>query len=89
MRCDRGRGRTYDGNLFGFSLHKGVDLRGRNGRACIDFSDFPEIDWSSPSTFPMHFHDGDQATVVAAPCAMALEQGWRDFLAFVQRTMDA
>jgi hypothetical protein len=39
------------------------------------------------SAFPFHFHDGDQNTVVAAPFALTLEQGFREFMAFVQRTM--
>jgi len=38
-------------------------------------------------TFPFHFHDGDQDTVVAAPFAQALEEGFREFMTFVQQTM--
>jgi hypothetical protein len=51
------------------------------------YDNFPDINWSDVLTFPFHFHDGDQETVVAAPFALALEQGFREFMAFVQRTM--
>ena len=40
--------------------------------------------WSRVATFPAHFHDGDQDTVVAAPFTLTLEQGFREFMAFVQ-----
>ena len=36
---------------------------------------------------PLYFHDGDQNTVVTAPFAQTLKQGFREFMAFVQRTM--
>ena len=51
------------------------------------YDNFPDTNWSGVSTFPFHFHDGDQNTVVAAPFAPILEQGFREFMAFVQRTM--
>jgi len=50
------------------------------------YDNFPDTNWSDASTFPYHFHDGDQNTVVAAPFAPTLEQGFREFMAFVQRT---
>ena len=53
------------------------------------YDNFPDTNWSSVSTFPAHFHDGDQDTVVAAPFATDVEQGFREFMAFVQRTMRA
>lgn len=48
------------------------------------YDNFPDINWSGVTTFPAHFHDGDQDTVVAAPFAVTLEQGFREFMAFVQ-----
>ena len=51
------------------------------------YDNFPDTNWSGVSTFPFHFHDGDQNRVVAAPFAQALEEGFREFMAFVQRTM--
>jgi hypothetical protein len=51
------------------------------------YDNFPDTNWSGVSTFPFHFHEGDQDTVVAAPFAPALEQGLREFMAFVQRVM--
>ena len=53
------------------------------------YDNFPDTNWSDVSTFPFHFHDGDQDTVVAAPFAPTLEQGFREFMIFVQRTMSA
>jgi len=52
------------------------------------YDNFPDTNWSGVSTFPFHFHDGDQNTVVAAPFAPTLEQSFREFMAFVQRKMD-
>lgn len=52
------------------------------------YDNFPDTNWSGVSTFPFHFHNGDQNMVVAAPFAPALEQGFREFIAFVQRTMN-
>ena len=49
------------------------------------YDNFPDTNWSGVSTFPFHFHDGDQNTVVAAPFAPTLEQGFREFMAFVQQ----
>lgn len=73
-------------------------LRGRFGfhweRRHLDgriyrYDNFPDTNWSGVSTFPFHFHDGQQNTVIAAPFAPTLEQGFREFMAFVQRTMGA
>lgn len=52
------------------------------------YDNFPDTNWSGLSTFPSHFHDGDQDTIVDAPFAPTLQQGFREFMAFVQRTMD-
>lgn len=51
------------------------------------YDNFPDTNWAGVSTFPFHFHDGDQDTVVAAPFAQTLEQGFREFMTFVQRMM--
>ena len=51
------------------------------------YDNFPDTNWSSVATFPAHFHDGDQDTVVDAPFSSPLEQGFREFMAFVQRGM--
>ncbi len=72
-------------------------LRGRFGfhweRQRLDgriyrYDNFPDTNWAGVSTFPYHFHDGDQNTVIAAPFSSTLEQGFREFMAFVQRTMN-
>lgn len=69
-------------NRFGFHWER-QHLDGRIYR----YDNFPDTNWVGVSTFPFHFHDGDQNTVVAAPFAPTLEQGFREFMAFVQRTM--
>jgi hypothetical protein len=51
------------------------------------YDSFPDTNWSGVSTFPFHFHDGDQGTVVAAPFALSLEQGFREFMLFVRQKM--
>ena len=50
------------------------------------YDNFPDTNWTGVSTFPHHFHNGDQNTVIAAPFAPSLEQGFREFMTFVQRT---
>lgn len=51
------------------------------------YDNFPDTNWSAVTTFPLHFHDGDQSNVVAAPFDPNLEQGFREFMAFVQQQM--
>jgi hypothetical protein len=69
---------------FGFHWeHRHVDGR------IYRYDNFPDTQWSVVSTFPYHWHDGDQDTVVAAPFAMSIEQGFREFMRFVQRTLGA
>lgn len=51
------------------------------------YDNFPDTNWSHVSTFPFHLHDGDQDNVVAAPFARSREQGFREFMAFVERAM--
>jgi len=51
------------------------------------YDNFPDTNWSSVATFPFHFHEGDQSTVIVAPFAPIAEQGFREFMAFVQRMM--
>ena len=52
------------------------------------YDNFPDTDWAEVSTFPFHFHAGSQGKVVAAPFAITLDQGFRDFMAFVQQTLE-
>jgi hypothetical protein len=68
---------------FGFHWER----RHLDGRV-FRYDNFPDTDWSALSTFPMHFHDGDQGNVIAAPFAEDLEQGFREFMNFVRRTME-
>jgi hypothetical protein len=51
------------------------------------YDNFPDTNWAGVSTFPFHFHDGDQNTVVATPFDLSLEQGFREFMAFVQQKL--
>jgi len=48
------------------------------------YDNFPDTNWNAVPTFPLHFHDGDQGIVAAAPFASNLEQGFREFMTFVQ-----
>lgn len=73
--------RTLPGR-FGFHWER-RHLDGRIYR----YDNFPDTNWSGISTFPFHFHDGDQDVVIAAPFALTIEQGFREFMAFVQRTV--
>jgi hypothetical protein len=64
---------------------------GRRELACPSrlcyYDNFPDTNWSQVSTLPFHFHNGDQNVVAAPPFALTLEQGFREFMAFVQRAM--
>lgn len=51
------------------------------------YDNFPDTDWSDVSTFPFHFHDGDQNQVIAAPFSPSIEPGFREFMVFVQRKL--
>jgi hypothetical protein len=51
------------------------------------YDNFPDVNWSNISTFPFHFHDGDQHTVVDAPFTPELEQGFREFMQFVKKKL--
>ncbi len=53
------------------------------------YDNFPDANWLSVSTFPFHFHDGEQGNVVAAPFATTLEEGFRGFLGFVRRLLNS
>jgi creatinine amidohydrolase/Fe(II)-dependent formamide hydrolase-like protein len=53
-------------------------------RRIYRYDNFPDSNWFSVKTFPAHFHDGDQDTVVAAPFSVTPERGFREFMAFVQ-----
>jgi hypothetical protein len=53
------------------------------------YDNFPDTHWTNVATFPFHFHRGDQDTVIAAPFALSVEQGFREFMDFVQRMMTA
>ena len=53
--------------------------------AIYRYDNFPDTNWSGVSTFPFHFHDGDQNNVVDAPFTQTIEQGFREFMAFVQQ----
>jgi hypothetical protein len=48
------------------------------------YDNFPDTNWTAVRTFPLPFHDGDQGNVAAAPFASNLEQGFREFMAFIR-----
>jgi hypothetical protein len=49
------------------------------------YDNFPDANWADVPTFPFHVHDGDQNTVIASPFAQSVEQGFREFMTFVQK----
>jgi len=51
------------------------------------YDNFPDTDWAAVSTFPFHFHNGNQENVIASPFASSPEQGFRDFMIFVRQTL--
>ena len=71
------------GGRFGFHWER-RHLDGRIYR----YDNFPDTNWSVLPTFPHHFHDGSQDAVVAAPFAFSLEQGFREFMAFVRQSLN-
>jgi hypothetical protein len=48
------------------------------------YDNFPDTNRSHVATFPAHFHGGAQDHVVAAPFDVTPEQGFREFMSFVQ-----
>ena len=66
------------GGRFGFHWER-RHLDGRIYR----YDNFPDTHWRGVLTFPFHFHNGDQSTVVAAPFDLTVEQGFREFMTFV------
>ncbi len=52
------------------------------------YDNFPDTHWSDIPSFPFHVHDGVQDNVIAAPFAQDIEQGFRQFMAFVRQRMD-
>ena len=52
------------------------------------YDNFPDTEWTSVPTFPRHFHDGDQKTVVAAPFTGGVEEGFREFMRFVHQRIE-
>jgi len=73
--------RTLDGR-FGFHWER-RHLDGRIYR----YDNFPDINWANVSTFPFHFHDGTQDTVTSSPFATEPEQGFREFMTFVEQVI--
>lgn len=70
------------GGRFGFHWER----RHLDGRV-YRYDNFPDTNWSNVATFPAHLHDGNQDNVVAAPFAATPEQGFREFMTFVQARM--
>ena len=47
------------------------------------YDNYPDPTWHAVATFPHHFHDGTETTVVASPFPLEPLDGFRAFLAFV------
>jgi hypothetical protein len=68
---------------FGFHW-EGRHLGGKMYR----YDNFPNNNWSGVSSYPYHFHDGEQDSVIATPFSQQVEEGFRDFLRFVAQHLN-
>ena len=48
------------------------------------YDNFPDKNWSNLSSYPYHFHKGDQNTVVVPPFPSDVLQGFISFMEFVR-----
>lgn len=48
------------------------------------YDNFPNTAWGNVNTYPYHFHDGSQSAVEAAPFAVDVLTGFRDFMRFAE-----
>jgi len=48
------------------------------------YDNFPDTTWGEVETFPRHFHNGTQESVEPAPFSEDIEEGFRDFMRFIQ-----
>jgi hypothetical protein len=53
------------------------------------YDNFPNTNWQDVSTYPYHFHNGSQDTVVASPFGQEILQGFREFMAFAESKLSA
>jgi len=51
--------------------------------------DAPHKNWESVSTFPKHFHDGNEDHVVESDLEEDPEIGLKNFLSFVRQKMES
>jgi len=52
------------------------------------YDNFPDTDWQDVATYPFHFHNGAQDIVEAAPFSTEPLIGFRDFMRFVQLSVE-
>jgi len=67
---------------FGFHWEC-MDIKGMIYR----YDNFPDKNWQSVETFPHHFHNGSQNSVVASPFPLTLINGFRAFMEFVRNRL--
>lgn len=48
------------------------------------YDNFPDKNWQSVTSFPYHFHNGEQNKVEASPFPLDVAAGFRAFLEFVR-----
>jgi len=53
------------------------------------YDNFPNTAWREIETYPRHFHNGSQDTVIAPPFAADLLAGFREFMVFVETRLAA
>lgn len=48
------------------------------------YDNFPDKKWRRVSTYPFHFHDGSQQSVMASPFPHTVIEGFRAFMEFIR-----
>ncbi|MBP7865764.1 MAG: hypothetical protein KA419_07420 [Acidobacteria bacterium] len=68
-----------------FSLH--WERRAIDGRI-YRHDNAPHLRWQTVSSFPLHFHDGDEETVTTSDLHPLPENALREFLCFIRKTIE-
>jgi hypothetical protein len=55
--------------------------------ALYRYDNFPDKNWRSVATFPHHFHNGSQESVVASLFPLSPAEGFRAFMEFIRNKM--
>lgn len=59
----------------------------KNSDEIYRVDNFPDIKWKIVSTYPHHFHNGSQDNVISSPFSINIEQGFIEFMTFVENRL--